>query len=143
MADRRAAPRDDMLSRAGPHREAGPMGKKTRKAIKKLTEAVEDFRDQNEELSRKLTVALEAQSEEIHALTRTLGSHPGTPDNEAADTLADREELEEKPEEGPEATEAAERRAEELRVDLSRVEGTGAGERILVKDVEAAAEADG
>lgn len=119
------------------------MGKKTRKAIKKLTEAVEDLRDQNEELSRKLTAALEDQSEEIHALTRTLGSHPDTPDDEAADIPVDREEFEEEPEEEPEATEAAKRRAEELRVDLSGVEGMGAGGRILVKDVEAAAEADG
>lgn len=40
-------------------------------------------------------------------------------------------------EDGPEATEAAERRARELGVDLSTVEGTGAGSRILVKDVDA------
>jgi len=34
------------------------------------------------------------------------------------------------------ATLAAERRAEELGVDLSRVEGTGSGGRITVKDVQ-------
>ena len=39
-----------------------------------------------------------------------------------------------------EATPAAERRAEELGVDLSRVEGTGSGGRIIVKDVQKAAE---
>jgi pyruvate/2-oxoglutarate dehydrogenase complex dihydrolipoamide acyltransferase (E2) component len=38
------------------------------------------------------------------------------------------------------ATPAAERRAEELGVDLSRVEGTGSGGRITVKDVQSAAE---
>jgi pyruvate/2-oxoglutarate dehydrogenase complex dihydrolipoamide acyltransferase (E2) component len=37
------------------------------------------------------------------------------------------------------ATRAAERRAEELGVDLSRVEGTGSGGRITVKDVRSAA----
>src|SRR3712207_2090330 len=37
------------------------------------------------------------------------------------------------------ATPAAERRAEELGVDLSRVEGTGSGGRITVKDVQSAA----
>jgi pyruvate/2-oxoglutarate dehydrogenase complex dihydrolipoamide acyltransferase (E2) component len=37
------------------------------------------------------------------------------------------------------ATPAAERRAEELGVDLSRVEGTGSGGRITVKDVKSAA----
>lgn len=42
-----------------------------------------------------------------------------------------------------EITLAAKRRAEELGVDPSKVEGTGAGGRILVKDVEAAAEGEG
>ncbi len=37
------------------------------------------------------------------------------------------------------ATPAAERRAEELGVDLSRVEGTGSGGRITVKDIQSAA----
>ena len=45
--------------------------------------------------------------------------------------------------EGPEsevdATPAAERRAEELGVDLSQVRGTGSGGRITVKDVQSAA----
>lgn len=40
----------------------------------------------------------------------------------------------------PEATEAAEEKAAELGVDLSEVEGSGADGRILVSDVEAAAE---
>ena len=42
-------------------------------------------------------------------------------------------------EEDIEATEAASRRAEELNVDLSSVEGTGQGGRIIVGDVEKAA----
>ncbi|HET7271364.1 MAG TPA: 50S ribosomal protein L20, partial [Rubrobacter sp.] len=42
-----------------------------------------------------------------------------------------------------EATGAAERRAEELNVDLSSVEGTGADGRILVEDVEDEAEDEG
>ena len=37
------------------------------------------------------------------------------------------------------ATEAARRKAEKLGVDLSRVEGTGAGGRVLVRDVQKAA----
>jgi pyruvate/2-oxoglutarate dehydrogenase complex dihydrolipoamide acyltransferase (E2) component len=40
----------------------------------------------------------------------------------------------------PEATEAAARRAKELGVDLSGLEGTGAGGRIVVKDVTRATE---
>jgi pyruvate/2-oxoglutarate dehydrogenase complex dihydrolipoamide acyltransferase (E2) component len=39
----------------------------------------------------------------------------------------------------PEATSAARRKAEELGIDLSQVEGTGAGGRILVRDVQEAA----
>ena len=42
-----------------------------------------------------------------------------------------------------EATDAAERRAEELNVDLSTVEGSGAGGRVLVEDVEEEAEEEG
>jgi len=42
--------------------------------------------------------------------------------------------------EEPEATEAATRRARDLGVDLSGLEGTGAGGRIVVKDVTRAAE---
>ncbi len=44
------------------------------------------------------------------------------------------------PESGVEATPAAERRAEELGVDLSQVRGTGSGGRITVKDVQSAAQ---
>ena len=43
------------------------------------------------------------------------------------------------PESQVQATPAAERTAEELGVDLSRVEGTGSGGRITVKDVRNAA----
>ena len=39
----------------------------------------------------------------------------------------------------PDATDAARRKAEELGIDLSRVEGTGSGGRILVRDVKKAA----
>ncbi len=42
-----------------------------------------------------------------------------------------------------EATEAAERRADELEVDLTAVEGSGAEGRVLVEDVEEAAEEEG
>jgi pyruvate/2-oxoglutarate dehydrogenase complex dihydrolipoamide acyltransferase (E2) component len=38
------------------------------------------------------------------------------------------------------ATPAATRKAKELEVDLSMIEGTGAGGRITVQDVESAAE---
>src|SRR5215218_4014225 len=41
--------------------------------------------------------------------------------------------------EEPNATEAARKKAEELGVDLSQVEGSGAGGRIIIKDVQGAA----
>ncbi len=107
------------------------MGKKTRKEIKKLTEAVEDLREQNEELSRRLAEALENQTEEIRALARTLESRADTPYGEVPDASGEEDESE--------ATEAAQRRAEELGIDLSEIKGTGAGGRILVRDVEEAA----
>jgi large subunit ribosomal protein L20 len=47
------------------------------------------------------------------------------------------------PQEEVEATEAAERRAEELDVDLESVEGTGAEGRVVIEDVEEAAEEEG
>src|SRR3712207_4814156 len=47
------------------------------------------------------------------------------------------------PEEDVEATDAAERRAEELDVDLESVEGSGAEGRVVIDDVEEAAEEEG
>jgi len=59
------------------------------------------------------------------------------------------EPADEPPEQAPEeaaeieATDAAERRADELDVDLSEIEGSGAEGRVLVEDVEEAAEEEG
>ncbi|CAA9409567.1 MAG: LSU ribosomal protein L20p [uncultured Rubrobacteraceae bacterium] len=58
------------------------------------------------------------------------------PDTEAAPAVAEAPDTKEQPE--VEATEAAERRAEELGVDLSAVEGTGQEGRITLGDVEKA-----
>jgi large subunit ribosomal protein L20 len=63
-----------------------------------------------------------------------------TPEAPAEQT--EQAEVTEAPEEEIEATDAAERKAEELNVDLSRVEGTGQGGRITVGDVEKAATED-
>lgn len=68
---------------------------------------------------------------------RKPAAQPETPAEpaEEADTPEETTEVE--------ATEAAERRAEELGVDLSSVEGSGAEGRILVEDVEEEAEEEG
>ena len=66
------------------------------------------------------------------------GPTGATPEQGATGGTEDRETDEEDAGE-PEATEAARRKAENLGVDLSQVEGTGSGGRILVRDVQEAA----
>jgi large subunit ribosomal protein L20 len=68
---------------------------------------------------------------------RKPAAKPETPAEPAEETDASEETSE------VEATEAAERRAEELDVDLSEVEGSGAEGRVLVEDVEEEAEEEG
>ena len=70
-----------------------------------------------------------------------LDSRRREPDREPArieGSVADPDETPDEPESrdaSVEATTAARRKAEEMGVDLSRVEGTGAGGRILIRDV--------
>jgi pyruvate/2-oxoglutarate dehydrogenase complex dihydrolipoamide acyltransferase (E2) component len=97
------------------------VAKKTKKQVKRLTKAVEALQEQNEDFAG----ALEAQDREIQEIKTALNS----------DSPVDADE--------PEATEAAERTARELDVELSEVDGTGTEGRILVKDVEDAAEPEG
>jgi large subunit ribosomal protein L20 len=68
---------------------------------------------------------------------RKPAAQPETPAEPAEETDASEEATE------VEATDAAERRAEELGVDLSTVEGSGAEGRVLVEDVEEEAEEEG
>lgn len=56
-----------------------------------------------------------------------------------ADTSGPRHDGDDERRGGPEATEAARKRAEELGMDLSGLEGTGSGGRIVVRDVTQAA----
>jgi hypothetical protein len=72
------------------------------------------------------------------ALEGAAGAIGGTPEEETdEDTGGPQTETEDAG--GPDATDAARRKAEELGIDLSRVEGTGSGGRILLKDVRKAA----
>jgi large subunit ribosomal protein L20 len=68
---------------------------------------------------------------------RKPAAQPETPAEPAEETDASEEATK------VEATDAAERRAEELGVDLSTVEGSGAEGRVLVEDVEEEAEGKG
>ena len=59
---------------------------------------------------------------------------------EAPEAATDGQQQSEETQEEPEVTDAAKRRAKELGVDPTEVKGSGSGGRVLVKDVEAAAE---
>ena len=145
------------------------MAKKTDKALKSLKKDVAKLRKQNDKLAETLEKAREDQASahmelrkllEEHLTTHDAGpdesvaeadesaaeesSRDGESEDEPEATEEEPEATEEQPEateEEPEVTEAAKRRANEFGVDLSSVKGTGSGGRILVKDVEAAAEA--
>jgi pyruvate/2-oxoglutarate dehydrogenase complex dihydrolipoamide acyltransferase (E2) component len=113
------------------------MAKKTGKALKGLKKDVAKLRKQNEKLAEALEAARENQAaahRELRGLLEErLTVQDAGPAEQAEDHSRDGEE-------GPEVTEAAQRRAGELGVDLSDVKGTGSGGRVLVKDVETAAD---
>lgn len=114
------------------------MAKKMDKAVRNLTKEVKKLRKQNEKLAETIGKTREDQAwahgeilsileERLTAQANVLGATVDhTPDTEQ--------------EEKPEITEAAQRRATDLGVDLSDVKGTGSGGRVLVKDVETAAD---
>ncbi|HEX2740715.1 MAG TPA: E3 binding domain-containing protein [Rubrobacter sp.] len=138
------------------------MAKKADKALKSLKKDVAKLKKQNDKLAETLEKAREDQASahielrkllEEHLTTHDVGpdeSVPEADESTAVDSSRDgegeeepeaTEEQPEATEEEPEVTEAAKRRAKEFGVDLSSVKGTGSGGRILVNDVEAAAEA--
>ena len=93
---------------------------------------------QNEKLAEKLEKTREDQAaahEELRNLIEERLAAQDAAPGEQEDSSRDGDE-------GPEVTEAAERRAGELGIDLSDVKGTGSRGRILVTDVEAAVDRD-
>lgn len=133
------------------------MGKKTRKAIEELSESVAKTQKQNakllEDCAGRIVEALEAQTESNRELTRALQSYlsasGGDQQHERRErSVSERSAAaqnegysgtEQEGETEREVTEAAERKAEELNVDLDEVEGTGSSGRVVVSDVEEAA----
>jgi pyruvate/2-oxoglutarate dehydrogenase complex dihydrolipoamide acyltransferase (E2) component len=113
------------------------MAKKTDKTLKSLKKDVAKLKKQNDKLAETLEKAREDQAaahRELRSLIeQTLTAQDAGPDERAEDHSRNGEEK-------PEVTEAAERRARDLGVDLSSVKGSGSGGRVLVKDVEAAAD---
>ena len=138
------------------------MAKKMDKAVKELAKEVKKLRKENEKLAKALGKTREDQAESIQKVLALLEErlplggtgadetedHPDHDENggfvtaETApeDTDGDVPEASaDAQQEGPEVTDAAKRRAEELDVDPTTVKGTGSGGRVLVKDVESAA----
>ena len=121
--------------------------KKLRKENEKLAKAVGTMREDQAEYHRKVLDLIEerlsasdsgADVTEDHShdenggfVTAETAEAGGVPEASAEAQQAQGEE--------PEVTDAAKRRAKELGVDPTSVEGTGSGGRVLVKDVEAAA----
>ena len=112
------------------------MAKKTDKALKSLKKDVGKLRKQNDKLAETLKKAQEDQASAHMELRKLLEEHLTTHDEALGESAEDDNSRD--GEEGPEVTEAAERRAKELGVDLADIKGTGSGGRVLVKDVEAA-----
>ena len=130
--------------------------KRLRKGNEQLAETLEKMREDQAEAHREILALLEERptTDDTDPVQPVEGGHtpvdegPREPETtgaeehpQNADAVESHEEdriPDAESEEGPEATEAAERRAKELGVDVSNAKGTGSGGRILVKDVEAA-----
>lgn len=141
------------------------MAKKSDKALQDLAKELKKLRKENEKLSKALGTMREDQAEYHQKVLTLIEERLAAPDPAADDTEdhshdenggfvtaetaedgdvpeasagAQQDQGEDRQEE-PEVTDAAKRRAKELGVDPTTVEGTGSGGRVLVKDVEAAA----
>jgi pyruvate/2-oxoglutarate dehydrogenase complex dihydrolipoamide acyltransferase (E2) component len=126
--------------------------KKLRKENEKLVETLEKSQKDQAKSNKKILALLEERSVEMGTVTGEPEEHTTQDENggpETTQTATEASEDQETPdassdnsqdtEEGPEVTDAAKRRADELGVDPTGVKGTGSGGRVLVKDVEAAA----
>lgn len=136
------------------------MAKKTDKALKDLAKEVKKLRKENEKLTKSFDKTYEDQAAAHRELRNLLEERlpaGGTGTDEAEEHSHDEDggfvtaeggdddvpeasaDAQQDHQEEPEVTDAAKRRAEELGVDPTSVEGTGSGGRVLVKDVEASA----
>jgi pyruvate/2-oxoglutarate dehydrogenase complex dihydrolipoamide acyltransferase (E2) component len=104
-----------------------------------LSQALETLDNNPQILEDLARIAQETAGTAERALEGPAGGIGETPDSQEADEDAEDRDTEDEDAGEPDATDAARHKAEELGVDLSQVEGTGSGGRILVKDVKAAA----
>jgi pyruvate/2-oxoglutarate dehydrogenase complex dihydrolipoamide acyltransferase (E2) component len=110
------------------------MAKKTAKVLKGLKKDVAKLQERYDKLAGTLEKTRENQASAHRELRDLLEERLAARDADAAEQQAGS-----RNDEGLEVTEAAQRRSGELGVALSSVKGTGSGGRVLVKDVEAAA----
>ncbi len=116
------------------------MAKKADKALKSLKKDVSKLQKQNDKLAKALEETREDQAEALREIRALLQEHLTTQEAGPVELSQEDHSSDGETEEGLEVTEAAERRAKELGVDPSSVKGTGSGGRVLVRDVEAAAD---
>jgi len=139
------------------------VAKKSDKALQDLAKELKKLRKENEKLAKAVGTLREDQAEYHRRVLDLIEERLAAPDSATDDTEdhdhdenggfvtaetadgADGDvpeasaEAQQDQGEEPEVTDAAKRRAKELGVDPTTVEGTGSGGRVLVKDVEAAA----
>jgi pyruvate/2-oxoglutarate dehydrogenase complex dihydrolipoamide acyltransferase (E2) component len=97
-----------------------------------------DALDNNPQILEDLLRTSEETAGSERALEGATGTIGDTPEQGAEEDAVDQETEQEDAGE-PNATDAARRKAQELGIDLSQVEGTGSGGRILRRDVKKAA----
>ena len=139
------------------------MAKNSDKALQDLAKELKKLRKENEKLAKAVGTMREDQAEYHRKVLNLIEERLSAPDP-GADETEDRShdenggfvtaetaeagdgdvpeasaEAQQDHAEEPEVTDAAKRRAKELGVDPTSVEGTGSGGRVLFKDVEAAA----
>ena len=118
------------------------MANKADKALKSLKKDVSKLQKQNDKLAKALEETREYQAEALQEIRDLLQEHLTTQEAGPVGSSQEDHSPDGEVEEGPEVTESARRRAKELGVDPSGVKGTGSEGRVLVKDVEAAAEGE-
>ena len=103
-----------------------------------LSQALDTIDNNPEILQKVARIAEETAGTGERVLEGAAGAIGDAPEEDTAqDSVSLRSEKASTDE--PDATEAARRKAEEMGLDLSQVEGTGAGGRILLRDVKQAA----
>ena len=112
------------------------MAKKRDKALKSLEKDVAKLRKRNDKLAEAIEKTREDQAAAYKELRNLLEERLPVQGLGSVEQEDDSHDGDGK----PEATEAAVRRAEELGVELSGVQGSGARGRILLTDVETTAD---